>query len=211
MQQNPVFPPEIMAILGVVIAIACGILVIVYVIYIFYCLTLYRALSRVAPENRSMEPALAWLYLVPCVQLVWQFFIVTRVPDSLKREFQFRRRDDGSDYGKTIGVTQAVLNVVNIPLSWVGSIVNQQGAPEISLIFSGLSLVLSLVAFILFIIFWVKIAGYSGMLAAQGDRPFRDPRLDDYDDDDDRGGPRPGGAPSAPSDAYKEGDPGQFK
>lgn len=57
MQQNQIFPPEVMAILGVVIAIAVVVLIIVFTIYIFYLLTLHRALGRCSPRNRLMEPA----------------------------------------------------------------------------------------------------------------------------------------------------------
>ena len=55
MQQG--LPPEIAGIIGIVIAVACGVLVIALIVAIFYLLTLQKALSRVSPHNRKMEPA----------------------------------------------------------------------------------------------------------------------------------------------------------
>lgn len=151
-----------------------------------------------------------WLYLIPCFNLIWQFFIATRVPGSLQNEFRDRNRDDGSDYGRSIAMTQAVLGVINVPLSWVGNIVAQT-APEVSLIFSGLSMLMSLVSLVLFIVFWVKIANYSAILAAD-EGGYRDRRrLDDFRDDDDDRDRRPLGGGSPPSDAIKPEDPGRYQ
>src|SRR6266852_353173 len=85
--------------------------------FCFYLLTLQKALSRVSPRNRLMEPGMVWLMLIPCFNTIWQFFIVTRVAGSLRNEFRDRKRDDGSDYGKGFGLIYATLNVVG---SFVG-------------------------------------------------------------------------------------------
>lgn len=206
-------PPEIAGILGIIIAVACVVLVIVFTIYIFYLLTLQKALNRCSPRNRLMEPAMVWLYLIPCFNLIWQFFIATRVPGSLQNEFRDRNRDDGSDYGRSIAMTAAVLNIINIPISQAGNVFNQNKMPEVGMIVSGVSLVISLIAFILFIVFWVKIANYSAMLG-QDDGGYRErPRYEGYDDDDDRGGRGPyGDAPrSPPSEGIKESDAGRYQ
>src|SRR5262245_60241126 len=93
------------------------VLIIALVITTFFLLTLYRALSRVSPRNRLMEPGLVWLSLIPLFNLIWTFFIATRVPDSLRNEFRARGRDDGSDYGKGVGLAYAILSVATIPLN----------------------------------------------------------------------------------------------
>lgn len=187
--------------LGVILAIACVVLVIVLVIAIFYLLTLQKALSRVSPHNRRMEPGMVWLALIPCVNIVWQFFIAIQVPDSLKNEFKERGRDDGSDYGKSIALTNCILGIV---AGFVGN--GFRAANEANTVGSAISGVLALVQLVLFIIFWVKIANYSAQLAA--DPGFRDPRLDAFDDDDDRG-PKAGGS-AEPSDGIKPGEPGYY-
>jgi hypothetical protein len=208
MNQNAL-PPELAGMVGLIIAVACGALLVVLIIYIFYLLTLQKALSRCSPRNRLMEPGLVWLFLIPCFNIIWQFFIAVRVPGSLQNEFRDRNRDDGSDYGRGIAMTQAVIGIINIPLSQGSNVLARQGAAEVGLGLSLISLVLSLISFILFIVFWVKIANYSAMLEMdEGD--YRDRRLDDYRDDDDddygRGSRRPRGD-SPGSDAIKEGDP----
>src|SRR3989442_14505671 len=95
-----------------VLGLACLILIIGIVIGVFHLLTLQKGLSRVAPRNRLMEPGLVWLSLIPIFNLIWSFFIATWVPDSLRNEFQDRGRDDGSDYGKRIGLARAIIGVL---------------------------------------------------------------------------------------------------
>jgi hypothetical protein len=167
-----------------------------------------QLLSRVSPRNRLMEPGMVWLMLIPCFNIVWQFFIVTRVPGSLRNEFRDHNLDDGSDYGKGIGLAYAVLNIVG---SCAGN--GQQGAsPELAMGGAILSLGLSILCLTLGIIFWVKIASYSRQLA-EGDSGPRDWERK-FDDDDDDGYGRRGpsaGSPGLPPDAIKEGDAGQYQ
>ena len=62
-------------------------------ITILFLLTLSKALRRCAPENRTMEPGMVWLYLIPIFNLYWQFVTVNRVSESLKNEFYARGID----------------------------------------------------------------------------------------------------------------------
>jgi hypothetical protein len=174
----------------------CLILVVALVIAILYLLTLHKALSRVSPRNRLMEPGLVWLSLIPFFYIVWAFFIATRIPDSLRNEFRDRGRDDSSDYGKGIGLASAILTAVSVPVNAFARVTPAFG---IILVPVGLA------SLVLFILFWVKIAGYSNQLA----------RLEYYDDDDDydrdeddyvkRRRRRP------PPDAIRPDDPGRFQ
>src|SRR5262249_23624412 len=88
--------PDLGPILGMFCLIVGAFLVVALVIAIFYLLTLHRALDKVSPRNRLMEPGMVWLSLIPCFNIIWAFFVATRVPDSLRNEFQERGRDDGS-------------------------------------------------------------------------------------------------------------------
>jgi hypothetical protein len=192
------------------LAFICVFAVVALVLYIFYLLTLQRALSRVSPRNRLMEPGHVWLMFVPCLNIVWMFLIAIRVPDSLKNEFQSRGQDDGGDYGKSIGLTYCILSLIG---SAVGQVLNV--VEETRPIATFASLGISCLNFICLIVFWVKIANYSKRLAEDDEDRYRnfDRRLDDFDDDgddDDRRGDHPRGSGSAdkPSDAIKEGEPG---
>jgi hypothetical protein len=209
MQQGP--NPQ--AILGLALGMFCLIagvaLAVGLIVAIFYLLTLQKALSRVSPRNRLMEPGMVWLMLVPCVNIIWQFMIAINVPGSLRNEFRDRGRDDGSDYGKSIALTNCILGIVS---GLIGNGVSRMPNTErIGLLISGVG---SLLGLVLFIVFWVRIAGYSSRLAADDSYRQRDMdrKLAQFDDDenDDRGA-APEDSPKPSPDTYKEGDPGRYQ
>ena len=133
---------------------------VLYVPHIFFLLTVHKALSRCSPRKRTMEPGQVWLDLIPCVHTVWQFFIVIRVAESLKREFRSRgMRYRNEDFGQALGI-----------VACVGPFI-----PYIGI----------LVYITCGIIYWSKIAGYSRQLA-EDDLDLDEYEDDDYDDDDRR-------------------------
>jgi hypothetical protein len=211
--------PDLSDIMGFVCLIVGVVLVVVLVIAIFYLLTLQKALSRVSPRNRTMEPGMVWLMLIPCVNIVWQFFVAIRVPESLRNEFRDRGRDDGSDYGKGIALTRAILNVVSMLIGQgmraaqlahgVGNDMRAAAGPEegMAQVGSCISGILSLISLVLFIVFWVKVANYSSQLA-QDD--YRDDYRRPFDEYDDRDRDFPRDRPGPPPDTYRPEDPGQY-
>jgi hypothetical protein len=121
-----------------------GILSIVLIVFaifliptIFYLLTLQKALNRCAPASRAMSPGMVWLMLIPIFNLVWQFFIVLNMSKSLAAEFQRRGIPEEPEPGQTIGLIMCVSSLLCGP-----------------------------VYLIFWIIYWVKIAGFSSKLAA---------------------------------------------
>lgn len=63
----------------------------------------YNALGAISPRNQDMQPGMVFLLLIPCFNLVWYFFVVSRVASSLekgisqprpaqRRRFRQRRR-----------------------------------------------------------------------------------------------------------------------
>ncbi len=116
------------------------------VVVIFYLLTLQRALTRCSPENRAMQPGMVWLSLIPCFNLVWQFFIVINVAKSLGAEFKKRGIPEEENPGQGIGLAMCILKVVSA-IPYVGCV-------------TGIG------ALVCWIIYWVKIAGYSQKLAS---------------------------------------------
>jgi hypothetical protein len=112
---------------------------------IFYCLTLQKALNRCAPGNRAMAPGMVWLLFVPLLNIVWHFLVVINMAKSLGAEFQTRGMAEDPQPGKTLGLVMCILGCCGfIPI---------------------LGVFLSLGALVCWIIYWVKIAGYSGKLA----------------------------------------------
>ncbi|MGA2246339.1 MAG: LapA family protein [Verrucomicrobiota bacterium] len=116
------------------------------VVMIFYILTLQKALNKCAPENRAMEPAMTWLMLIPCFSLIWHFFVVFRVAKTLGAEFQKRGIAEETEPGKTLGLVMCILGCCAcVPF------VNYLCGPA---------------ALVCWIVYWVKIAGFSQKLGA---------------------------------------------
>lgn len=119
-----------------IMTVALIIMAIMIVPTIFYLLTLQKALNRCSPENRAMNPPMVWLMLIPFFNLVWQFIVVLNLAKSLGAEFQKRGIPEDANPGQTIGLIMCVSSLLCGPIY-----------------------------FIPWIIYWVKIAGYSGKLA----------------------------------------------
>jgi hypothetical protein len=133
------FRPGHWLIVGVVIFI------VVVVPKIFYLLTLHKALTRCAPENRTMAPGLLWLDLIPVFSMIWNFFVVSAMSKSLGNEFRARNIPSDAQPGQSIGLTYAILAACSIiPI---------------------LGILASLAGFVMWIIYWVRIAEYSSKLA----------------------------------------------
>lgn len=133
------------AFMGITFLIALLVLFAISIIpLVFYLLTLQRALEKCAPHNRSMSPGLVWLQLIPFFNIIWQFFVVSAVSGSLSKEYAARRLPAEGDFGRSIGIAMAIL--------WVCWLI-----PYVS----GFAFIAWLV---LWIVYWVKIAGLSGRL-----------------------------------------------
>ncbi len=132
---------------GGIAAIVGGLCIIAAMIAvaILYLLTLYRALERCSPANRTLPPGQVWLSLIPCFNLVWQFFVVIHLADSLEREFRQRNLPIEPQPGKSLGLAMCILNIIS------------------SIPYLGLLTVLP--GRICWIIYWAKIAGLSRQIA----------------------------------------------
>jgi len=132
-------------------AIAGGLLIgflILLIPLIFFLLTLQKALNRVAPERRTMNPPMVWLDLIPLFGVVWNFIMVNALSKSLGAELTARNIPHENDPGKVIGFV------------WAGL-----GA---ACLIPGLSFLLGIPVLIMWIIYWVKIAGFSAKIADPG-------------------------------------------
>ena len=111
---------------------------------ILFYVSLMGALQACQPKNRTMEPGLVWLNLIPFFGLGWIFYTVVCISNSLKNEFQDRGIDDHGQYGFGVGVAFSVCCVVSI-LPLVG-------------------LLTSIASLVLFIIYWVQVVGFKNQL-----------------------------------------------
>lgn len=116
-----------------------------FVVGILYILTLTRALKKCSASHRTIQPGTVWLLLVPLVNLVWHFFVVLGLANSLGNEFRARNISSVEpEPGKSIGIAMCVCGVCAIiPI---------------------LGIVAGLANLVLWIVYWSKIAGYSRAL-----------------------------------------------
>jgi hypothetical protein len=71
---------------------------------------LARALRRVHPDRRRMDPRRVWFNLVPIFNFVWAPATVVLVAESLRNEYRSRGLDrPGEDYGRFAGLTLLTL------------------------------------------------------------------------------------------------------
>ena len=112
---------------------------------IFYLLTLSRALEKCSPASRTMQPGMVWLMLIPFFGLIWNFFIVLALSNSLGREFPARGVTQlDPEPGKSIGLAMCVCMACGIiPV---------------------LGIVASLVSLVLWVVYWIKIVEFSRLL-----------------------------------------------
>jgi len=113
---------------------------------IFFLLTLQRALDRCAPESRTLSPALVWLTLIPIFSLVWNFIVVNAMSKSLHNEFVRRNMPNVElEPGRGIGLAMCILCATTV-IPFLGVLTGIAGM-------------------VCWILYWVKIAEYSKMLA----------------------------------------------
>jgi hypothetical protein len=113
---------------------------------VLFFLTLQRALARCAPTARTMSPGQVWFGVIPVFNLVWPFYMVNAISTSLHNEFVRRGIVEEPAPAKTIGMAFATLGLLSIiPL---------------------LNILTALPTLVCWIVYWVKIAGFSKKLAA---------------------------------------------
>ena len=145
METSGLQPAQAAGIIGLVFTILLITFAVLLVPFIFYLLTLQKALKRCSPEVRAMEPAMVWLMFIPLFNIVWHFIVVGNLAKSLAGEFRRRGIAEEPAPGKTIGLTMCILHCCGI-IPFLG-------------------VLCSLGGLICWIIYWVKIAGFSGKLA----------------------------------------------
>lgn len=117
-------------------------------IAIVYFLTLQNTLKAVRPVNRKMEPGQVWLGLIPVFGLVWHFIIVRKIADSIYAELTSRELPGDKEPGYNVGLGFSILSCFTIFNTWLGP----------------LGTFISLIAFVLWIVYWAKIGTYKRQL-----------------------------------------------
>jgi hypothetical protein len=71
-------------------------------------------LKRVPPQFREMEPGLVWLLLIPCFNLIWNFFVFPKTSRSLKAYFESVGDRTVADCGEGLAMAYCILAVVSL-------------------------------------------------------------------------------------------------
>lgn len=132
--------------IGALLFILAVTLIIGFAISILIAAMLYTIQKRVPAEHQKIDPLMVWLLLIPIFNLVWNFFVFQRIPQSYQSYFQAQGRTDVGDCGKMIGLWYAICAAVTIV-----PCLNYLAAPA---------------ALVLLIIFLVKLFGLRGQVPA---------------------------------------------
>lgn len=89
-----------LAAVGAFIAVA---MFIVLAINVVACAVLYGCYRRVPAEHRKLDAGLVWLLLIPCFNIIWNFFVFPRLAQSYQSYFRSVGRQDVGDCGAGLG------------------------------------------------------------------------------------------------------------
>lgn len=128
----------------------------VFVPKIFYILTLQNTMNKCHPTVRTMDPGMCWLYLVPIVAIIWHFFMVSAVANTVGAEFSRRGIPSPEPRpGYSLGQACCVCGCVAlIPL------INLMAIPA---------------QLVLWIMYWVKVSEFSRLLSFPISMPVQPP------------------------------------
>jgi hypothetical protein len=73
---------------------------------ILFLLSQQNTLKTIKKENRLLHPGLVWLQLIPLFGQAWQFFVVTRIADSIRKELSSLQDDSILGFSDTAAVEQ---------------------------------------------------------------------------------------------------------
>jgi len=88
---------------------------ILYILSVFYLVTVQNTLKAISPENRKLPPKKVWLALIPLFGFYWQYVIVRRATDSLSAEYHQKNiKVDETGFGMQIGYAYCTLFLISI-------------------------------------------------------------------------------------------------
>lgn len=155
-------------------------------LWVLYSRSLERALNRCSAESRTITPEEMWLLLIPVVRTFWHFWAVSGLAASLENEFKKRNLSKTpSQPAKVLGLVMCILPILSAILVGIAVRLSLLTAKEVLIAWlSGIGLALAVAGIVLWIAYWVRIAGYSKLLvktqpAAEADgtgtKPVRNP------------------------------------
>lgn len=129
---------------------------------VLYTLTLYRTLTSIDVSNRKMNPSLIWLLLIPIFHLLWHFYLVAKISDSITAQYVSKGLavpELRAGYG--IGIMASIC----WSLGFLINTINTLRGTELTVLML-LNGILGIIGFILWIVYWVKIGSYRRKIIA---------------------------------------------
>ena len=99
---------------GALVAVMLGMIGMALLINVVICLLLSGCFRRVPKQFRQMEPGMVWLLLIPCFNIVWNFFVFLKLPASYQAYFSSIGRTDVGDSGRGLGLAYAICVAVSL-------------------------------------------------------------------------------------------------
>lgn len=142
---------------------------------ILFLLAQQNTLKAIRIENRHMPPGQVWLQLIPLFNFIWQFVVVIKIADSIKKEIASRQDDSILGFADMTAVEQADKRpTFMIGMAWctlivVGSILNFNHFRTFPIIWLGL--LCSFAGMTCWIIYWIQLAGHKSDLKQTASSP----------------------------------------
>jgi len=119
---------------------------------VIFIWSLQRVLNAIEPESRRMHPALVWLLLIPLLNSVWIFIVVSVVSTSIKKECARLNIPIQSSYPTlALGLSMVILTMFGTVLVQLRS-------------FPIIGPVVLLTGFVCWIIYWIKVTNYKKLI-----------------------------------------------
>ena len=93
------------------LVLACGLTLLILAVMIWGLITLMQVMQAVPEKHRRMAPGLVWLAIIPCFNLIWNWFLVIWITKSLEDAFAEAGISDART-GRGKGFTYATLAVI---------------------------------------------------------------------------------------------------
>lgn len=108
-----------------------ALIAIVLIATFFFCLTLFKILSRIPKENQAFPSWFVWLFLIPWIGFIFQFIMLPfGIPNALKKTFSSNQDAiQSADVLLKLGLAQVILILLGIflPIHPINQIVSVLG------------------------------------------------------------------------------------
>lgn len=105
-----VFAVLIGAVIGLVIGLAINAVI---------CYFTAENFKRIPQEHRLMEPAMVWLLMIPCFNVIWNFFVFPRLSKSFEGYFQAQGIVEAGDCNYKLAMAYCIVCAVTVFLGWI--------------------------------------------------------------------------------------------